>query len=99
MAIRVLSASADPGLSYKRELLLRGHGCEVKSSLSKSHAQDLIQSHSFDVLVCGNSLTPETCRELAKQFRARNPRGEIIFIRDRPTRLTEAAPRTPDKNC
>jgi hypothetical protein len=78
--ITVLSVSADPGLSHTRELLLINHGCEVKTSLSKSHAQELMQSQSFDVLVCGNSLTPDVCRELAKDFRARNPRGKIIEI-------------------
>jgi hypothetical protein len=38
MAIRVLSASADPTLRHSRELLLPHHGCEVKTTLSKSHA-------------------------------------------------------------
>lgn len=80
MAIKVLSASNDSALRHSRELLLRAHGCEVQTSLSKSHAQELIQSHSFDVLVYGNSLTPEVCQELAKDFRARNPRGKIIEI-------------------
>src|SRR5262249_44337544 len=80
MTVRVLSASADPALRHSRELLLCDHGCEVKTSLSKSHAQELIQSHSFDVLVFGNSLTADVCKELAKQFRARNPRGKIIEI-------------------
>jgi DNA-binding NtrC family response regulator len=80
MATRVLSASPDPALRHSRELLLQDHGCEVKTSLSKSHAQELIQSHSFDVLVFGNSLTPEVCQELAKDFRARNPQGKIIEI-------------------
>ena len=80
MAIRVLSASSDPGLAHSRELLLLDHGCEVKTSLSKSHAQELIQSYAFDVLVFGNSLTPDVCRELAKDFRARNRRGKIIEI-------------------
>ena len=80
MAIRVLSASSDPGLAYSRELLLLDHGCEVKTSLTKSHAKELIQSHTFDVLVFGNSLTPDVCQELAKDFRARNRRGKIIEI-------------------
>jgi len=80
MAIRVLSASSDPGLAHSRELLLLDQGCEVKTSLSKSHAQELIQSHAFDVLVFGNSLTPDVCQELAKDFRARNRRGKIIEI-------------------
>jgi len=78
--MKVLSASADAALRHSRELLLRDHGCDVKTSLSKSHALELIQSLSFDVLVCGHSLTPETCQQLAKQFRARNPRGKIIEI-------------------
>ena len=76
----VLSVSADPGLSHTRELLLRKQGCEVKTSLSKSHAQELMQSHSFDVLVFGNSLTTDVCQELAKDFRVRNPQGKIIEI-------------------
>jgi hypothetical protein len=78
--ITVLSVSADPGLAHTRELLLLNYGCEVKTSLSKSEAQQLIQSHSFDVLVFGNSLTPDVCQELAKNFRARNPRGKILEI-------------------
>jgi len=78
--VRVLSASADPVLRHTRELLLISEGCEVNTSLSKSHAHELIQSHSFDVLVIGNSLTPDTCRELAKTFRVRNPQGKIIEI-------------------
>jgi len=80
MAIRVLSASADSALRHSRELLLRDHGFEVKTSLSKSQAHELIQSHSFDVLVFGNSLTPDVCQELAKDFRSRNPQGKIIEI-------------------
>ena len=80
MSIRVLSASNDPGLAHSRELLLLDHGCEVKTSLSKSHAKELIQSHTFDVLVFGNSLTPDVCQELAEDFRARNRRGKIIEI-------------------
>ena len=80
MTIRVLSASSDPGLAHSRELLLLNHGCEVKTSLTKSHAQELMQSHAFDVLVFGNSLTPDVCQELAKEFRARNRRGKIIEI-------------------
>lgn len=36
--------------------------------------------HSSDVLVIGNSLTPNACRELAKSFRVRNPQGKIIEI-------------------
>ena len=80
MAIRVLSASADPILRHSRELLLQHHGCEVKTSLSKSHACELIQSHSFDVLVFGHSLTADVCQSLAKDFRARNPQGKIIEI-------------------
>lgn len=78
--IRVLSASADAVLRQTRELLLVGEGCEVKTSLSKAHAHELIQSQSFDVLIIGNSLTPNACRELAKTFRLRNPRGKIIEI-------------------
>jgi DNA-binding NarL/FixJ family response regulator len=78
--ITVLSVSADRGLSYTRELLLLHEGCEVKTSLSKSHAQEMMQSHAFDVLVCGNSLAREVCQELAKDFRARNPRGKVIEI-------------------
>jgi hypothetical protein len=70
--------SADPALSYTQGLLLLSQGCEVETALSKSYAHELIQSHSFDVLVFGNSLTPETCRELAKSFRLRNPQGKII---------------------
>ena len=79
-AIRVLSASADPALRYSRELLLRSQGCEVKTSLSKFHAKQLIQSEAFDLLVFGNSLTPKTCQELAKDFRLRNSQGKIIEI-------------------
>jgi DNA-binding NtrC family response regulator len=78
--ITVLSVSADLGLSHTRELLLANNGCEVKTSLSKSHAQQLMQSQSFDVLVCGNSLVRDVCQELAKDFRARNPRGKIIEV-------------------
>src|SRR5215469_10973288 len=78
--ITVLSVSADRGLSHARELLLVDNGCEVMTSLSKFHAQELIQSHSFDVLVFGNSLTSDVCQELAKGFRARNPQGKIIEI-------------------
>ena len=80
MPIRVLSASNDPGLAHSRELLLLDQGCEVKTSLSKSHAQELIQSHPFDVLVFGNSLTPDVCQELAKDFRARNRQGKIVEV-------------------
>ena len=76
----MLSASADPGLRYSRELLLTSEGCEVKTSLSKAHAQELIQSHWFDVLVFGNSLSAESCRELEKSFRLRNPQGKIVEI-------------------
>ncbi len=78
--VTVLSVSADPGLSHTRELLLLNHGCEVTTSLSRTEAQRQIQSHSFDVLVFGNSLTPDVCQELAKDFRARNPRGKIVEI-------------------
>jgi DNA-binding NtrC family response regulator len=78
--ITVLSVSADPGLSRSRELLLINQGCEVKTSLSKSHAHELMQSQSFDVLVCGSRVARDVCLELAKDFRARNPRGKIIEI-------------------
>jgi hypothetical protein len=78
--ITVLSASADPALRKSRELLLINAGCEVVTSLSKSHAHDLIQSRSFDILIFGNSLTPKACQELAKTFRMRQPRGKIIEI-------------------
>ena len=78
--MRVLSASADPALRKTRELVLIREGCEVKTSLSKAHAHELIQSHLFDVLVFGNSLTPDACQELAKSFRLRNPQGKIIEI-------------------
>jgi CheY-like chemotaxis protein len=79
-ATRVLSASADPALRQTRELVLIGEGCEVKTSLSKAHAHELIKSHLFDILVFGNSLSPGTCQELAKSFRLRNPQGKIIEI-------------------
>jgi hypothetical protein len=78
--IRVLSASADPALRQSRELLLRSEGCEVATSLSKSHAHALIQTSEFDLLIFGNSLTPDACKELAKVFRMRHPRGKIIEI-------------------
>jgi CheY-like chemotaxis protein len=78
--VRVLSVSADAALRHTRELLLVGQGCEVETSLSKAHAQQLIQSHSFDVLIIGNSLSEQSCREFAKSFRARNPHGKIIEI-------------------
>ena len=78
--IRVLSASADPALRHTRELVLVSEGCEVKTSLTKTHAHELIQSHSFDALIIGNSLTPNACRELAKSFRLRNPQGKVIEI-------------------
>ncbi len=55
-------------------------GCEVVTSLSKSHAHDLIQSRAFDLLIFGNSLTPNACQELAKVFRLRHPRGKIVEI-------------------
>lgn len=76
----MLSASADAALRHTRELLLADEGCEVTTSLSKVHAQDLIQSDAFDVLVIGNSLSTDTCRELAKSFRLRNPSGKVIEI-------------------
>jgi DNA-binding response OmpR family regulator len=79
-SLRVLSASADPALAYSRELLLRSQGCEVKTSLSQSEAKALLKSEHFDLLVLGNSLTPKTCRELAKDFRSHNPSGKIIEI-------------------
>jgi DNA-binding response OmpR family regulator len=78
--LRVLSASADAALAYSRELLLRSLGCEVKTSLSQSEAKALLESEHFDLLVLGNSLTPRTCRELAKDFRFHNPSGKIIEI-------------------
>jgi DNA-binding NtrC family response regulator len=78
--LRVLSASADAALRHTRELLLTREGCEVETSLSLTHAHELIQSHAFDALVIGNSLTPEACRELAKSFRLRNPEGKVIEI-------------------
>jgi hypothetical protein len=78
--IRVLSVSADPALSYTQGLLLLSHGFEVETAVSKSYAQELIQSNSFDLLVFGNRLTPETCRELAESFRLRNPSGKIIEV-------------------
>lgn len=59
---------------------MRDHGCAVQTSLSKSHAHELLQSQSFDVLVCGSSLTPEVCQDLAEDFRARNPQGKVIEI-------------------
>jgi CheY-like chemotaxis protein len=76
----VLSASADPVLRYSRELLLSSEGCEVKTSLSKAHAHELIKSQSFDVLVFGNSLSARSCRELEESFRLRNPQGKIVEI-------------------
>jgi len=101
MAIRVLSASSDPGLAYSRELLLLDHGCEVKTSLTKSHAKELIQSHAFDVLVFGNSLTPDVCQELAKDFRARNRQGKIIEIHvadwDAPMNQPDAIATAPEE--
>jgi hypothetical protein len=56
----VLSVTADSALSFTQGLLLLSQGFEVETVLSKSYAQELIQSHSFDVLIFGNSLTPET---------------------------------------
>jgi CheY-like chemotaxis protein len=79
-ATRVLSASADPALRQTRELVLIGEGCEVTTSLSKAHAHELTKSHVFDVLVFGNSLSRDTCQELARSFRLRNPQGKIIEI-------------------
>jgi hypothetical protein len=45
--MKFLSASADAALRNSRELLLRDHGCEVKTSLSNSHALELIHSQAF----------------------------------------------------
>jgi hypothetical protein len=39
----VLPVGADPRLAHTRELLLLNHGCEVKTSLSKCDAEQLIQ--------------------------------------------------------
>ncbi len=78
--VRVLSASADPGLSTSRELLLRQHGYMVRTALSKAHALELLQAHNFDLLILGNSLSPDTCMELGRRFRAHNPRGRVIEI-------------------
>jgi hypothetical protein len=74
----MLPVSADPAVSYTQGLLLLNQGCEVETAFSKSYAQELIQSHSFDVLVFGSSVTPEASRELAESFRLRNPQGKII---------------------
>jgi hypothetical protein len=64
----VLCVDSDSAVSYTQGLLLLSQGCEVETALSKSYAQELIQSHSFDVLVFGSSLTPETCRERRRPF-------------------------------
>jgi len=97
----VLSASADPVLRYSRELLLTSEGCEVKTSLSKAHAQDLIKSHSFDVLVFGNSLSAKSCRELEKSFRLHNPQGKIVEILlanwDAPMNNPDAVAESPEE--
>ena len=80
MAITVLSASADPALRHSRELLLRAHGCEVKTSLSKSHAQEL---DSISFLRCTGirqQLDTRRMSRTAKDFRSRNPQGKIIEI-------------------
>jgi hypothetical protein len=60
--------SADPAVSYTQGLLLLNQGCEVETAFCKSYAQELIQSHSFDVLVFGSSVTPEASREWRRVF-------------------------------
>jgi DNA-binding response OmpR family regulator len=82
--VRVLSVSADPGLRAARELLLKQHGFDVVTSLSKTHARMLLETEPFDILLFGSSLTSETCTELAKEFRGRNPEGKVVEVLSAP---------------
>ncbi len=78
--VRVLSVSADAGLSLSRELVLTRHGYTVTSTLSREHALHLIASHTFDLLLLGSKLGSEICTELGKAFRAHNPRAKVIEV-------------------
>ena len=78
--IRVLSASIDLGLSRTRVMLLQRFGFDAVYSESKQHALELIERTTFDVLVFGSALSRDTCWELARVFRAHNPKGKIIEI-------------------
>ena len=78
--VRILSASADPGLNHSRALLLREHGFEVKTSESLEQATQLIENEKFDVLIFGSTLAQDACWTLAEAFRTRHARGKIIEI-------------------
>jgi hypothetical protein len=77
---RILLATSDPGLRESRTAVLRCFGFDVTASKSTQHALELIGSRSFDLLVLGNTLTPDACREISIAFRRCRPTGRIVEI-------------------
>ncbi len=78
--VRVLSVSADAGLSVSRELLLTEYGYAVTSALSKPQALELIESQRFELLILGSRLGAEICTELGRAFRGHNPRAKVVEV-------------------
>lgn len=78
--IRVLLATADPVLRETRVALLTQFGFEAAASTSIQNAIDLIQATPFDLLVLGNTLSPEACSQISKAFRQHRPKGRVVEI-------------------
>jgi CheY-like chemotaxis protein len=79
---RILLATKDPLLRETRKLLVAGFGFYVEAPNDQRETQALIQSESFDLLILGNTLDPETIVGLAAEYRKQQPHGRIIEIVD-----------------
>lgn len=79
-AVRVLSASMDPGLNHSRALLLRDHGFLVETCESVDKAQILVAQENFDALIFGSTLPSDACSQLERAFRRCQSKGVIIEI-------------------
>lgn len=77
---RVLLATADPTLRATRTALLRRFGLNAVASVSAEDAINLIRSTAFDLLVLGNTLSPEECSAISRAFKQFRPHGRIIEI-------------------
>ncbi len=77
---QVLLATADPVLRESRTAILNHFGLRTIASESTAHAIELIETIDFDVLVLGNTLSPNACRDISGAFRRFRPQGRIIEI-------------------
>jgi DNA-binding response OmpR family regulator len=78
--VRILLATTDPGLRESRIAVLRSFGFDTTASDSTKHAVDLVKSKHFDILILGNSLSPDECVKISAAFRTHRPSGRIVEI-------------------